>query len=400
MSESLVTASPSAFGLPHAGNRHVAVRLLYGILNRFLLLPLGVAIALIWANTTPESYLRFAQAWAFAANEIGMVFFLALVTQEVFEAVMPGGALHYWRHWALAVVAAFGGLAGAALTFLAYVNFTHETVLTPGWSIASAVDVAAGYYILRLIYPRRAGVLPLLLLIALITDAMVIAVVGLRAEGVSVQPIGAAFVLAAIGGAAWLRRRKVQAFWPYLAGCGLLSWTGLQSMGFHPALALVPIVPLMPHRPRPIDVFADRPEAHDNVRESEHVWNGVAQVALFMFGLVNGGVMLKHYDTGTWAVLAAALVGRPLGILVVTMLAVAAGLHLPRRMTWRDVAVIALATSSGFTFALFMSAAVLPLGAVSAEITLGALATAAGAVIAVAAARILGAGRFHSKRTD
>ena len=398
MSEPLITTSSSAFTL-HLGDRHPAVRLLHGVLNRFLLLPLGVAIAIVWANTTPESYFRFAQAWSFAANEIGMVFFLALVTQEVFEAVMPGGALHTWRHWALALVGAIGGLAGAAITFLAYVNLTHETVLTPGWSIAAAVDVAAGYYVLRLIYPHRTGVLPLLLLVALITDAIVIAVVGLQAEEISLHPAGAAFVSAAIAAAAWLRHRKVRAFWPYLAGCGLLSWTGLQVMGFHPALALVPIVPLLPHRPRSIDVFADRPAHHDPVRESEHVWNGVAQVALFLFGLVNGGVMLKHYDTGTWAVLAAALVGRPLGIMALTTLAVMAGLHLPRRMTWRDVAVVALATSSGFSFALFMSAAVLPLGAVSAEITLGALTTAVGAVIATGAAWMLGAGRFQSKET-
>ena len=39
-------------------------------------------------------------------------------------------------------------------------------------------------------------------------------------------------------------------------------------------------------------------------------------------------------------------------------LGVAAGLHLPRRMTWPDIAVIALATTSGFTFALFLGAAV------------------------------------------
>jgi NhaA family Na+:H+ antiporter len=239
----------------------------------------------------------------------------------------------------------------------------------------------------------------LLLLIALITDAIVIAVVGLQAENVAIHPAGITLVLAAIAGAAWLRRRNVRRFWPYLAGCGLLSWIGLETMGVHPALALIPIVPLMPHRPRRIDMFADHPEQHDPIRESEHAWNALAQVALFLFGLVNGGVILKHYDTGTWAVLTAALVGRPVGILTVTMLAVLAGLHLPRRMTWRDVAVIAFASSSGFTFALFMAAAVLPLGAVSAEITLGALSTVVGAGLAVAIAAVLGVGRFHEKRT-
>ena len=66
------------------------------------------------------------------------------------------------------------------------------------------------------------------------------------------------------------------------------------------------IVPLLPHNRRPDDVFADRPDEHP-VHQAEHEWNGVAQIALFMFGLINAGVILKHIDTGTWAVLVAAL---------------------------------------------------------------------------------------------
>ena len=126
----------------------------------------------------------------------------------------------------------------------------------------------------------------------------------------------------------------------------------------------------------------------------EHEWNGIAQVALFLFGLVNAGVILKAYDTGTWTVIVAALVGRPLGIMAFIGLAVVAGLHLPRRMHWGELTVIALASSSGFTFALFMAAAVLPIGAVAGQITLGALSTVAGAAVTIVAAWLLGAGRF------
>jgi hypothetical protein len=68
--------------------------------DRFLLLPLGALIALIWANTAAESYFIFAHRLSFAVNEIGMAFFFALMAQEVAEAVMPGGALHTWRRWA------------------------------------------------------------------------------------------------------------------------------------------------------------------------------------------------------------------------------------------------------------------------------------------------------------
>jgi len=43
------------------------------------------------------------------------------------------------------------------------------------------------------------------------------------------------------------------------------------------------------------------------------------------FGLVNAGVLLRGFGTGTWAVLTASLVGRPVGILVAVGIAVAAG---------------------------------------------------------------------------
>ena len=66
------------------------------VMDRFLLLPLGAAIAIVWANTASESYFRFAHALAFPVNEIGMALFLGLIAQETFEAIMPGGALHTW----------------------------------------------------------------------------------------------------------------------------------------------------------------------------------------------------------------------------------------------------------------------------------------------------------------
>jgi Na+/H+ antiporter NhaA len=92
--------------------------------------------------------------------------------------------------------------------------------------------------------------------------------------------------------------------------------------------------------------------------------------------------------------MAAALIGRPLGILGGTALGLALGLRLPPSLKWRDLIVIALATSSGFTFALFAAASLLPPGAVLTQIKLGALATAAGALVTYIAARLLRVGRF------
>src|SRR4029077_19284824 len=109
---------------------------------------------------------------------------------------------------------------------------------------------------------------------------------------------------------------------------------------------------------------------------------------------VNAGVLLRGFGTGTWAVLTASLVGRPVGILVAVGLAVAAGLHVPRDIGWRQLIVIALAASPSLGFGLFFAAAVFPDGPLLIETKMGAISTAAGVLLALSAARLLRVGRF------
>ena len=374
-----------------AGRRIRTARLVRFALDRFLLLPVGAAAAIVWANTAPESYFRFAHALAFPVNEIGMALFLALIAQEILEAVMPGGALHTWRRWGLPIAGAAGGALGAALVYLIYVRLSYEAVLAPAWPVVIAIDIAAAYYVLRLIVPRSAS-LPFLLILAAVTDAAALFVVALGPP-LAVRAGGLPIILAAMAAAVLLRRLEVRTFWPYLLIGGALSWWGFYLAGIHPALALVPIVPFLPREPRKLDIFVEPPD-RDAVRHAEHEWNVVVQVVLFFFGLVNAGVMLRGYDTGTWAVVAAALVGRPVGVLAGVGIGRLAGLELSRRITWRTLLVLALAASSGFTFALLFAATMLPVGAVLAQIKIGALLTVAGALAAFGAARLLRVGRF------
>lgn len=387
--------------LPHLAAHHhetnPLLRLFRAALNRFLLLPLGALIALVWANSEPESYFRFAHALAFPVNEIAMAFFLALIAQELYEALMRGGALHAWQHRALPMIAALGGLIGAVATFQIYVGVAHQQMLAAAWPVVAAVDIGAGYYLLRLIYARRSAPVAFLLLLTVATNVIAMTVVLVRDPGFELHEMGLGVLLIALASAAALRRRGIKVFWPYWLVSGSLSWLALYWMGIHPALALLPIVPLLPHDRRQGDVFADRPD-DDPVHQGEHEWHGVAQLALFLFGLVNAGVILRHFDTGTWAVLVAALVGRPVGVIAAVALGVAAGVKLPRRMTWYDVTVIALATTSGFTFALFLGTVALPIGAVADQVKLGVLLTAVGAVITIWVAWMCTVGRFTPAR--
>ena len=380
----------------HHGDAGFAARAFQFVLNRFLLLPLGAVMALAWANSEPESYFRFAHALAFPVNEIAMAFFLALIAQELFEALMRGGALHAWQHRALPMLAAAGGLIGSVAVFQIYIGFAHQQMLGAAWPVVAAIDMAAGYYVLRLIYPRRNAAVSFLLLLAGVTNVIATTVVTIQAPDFELHGSGLLVLVIALAAAAALRRRRVKTFWPYWLFSGTLSWVAMYWMGVHPALALIPIVPLLPHDPRPNEVFADRPD-DDPVHHAEHEWNGVAQLALFLFGLVNAGVILRQFDAGTWAVLVAALAGRPLGIIAAVALGVAMGLRLPRRMTWSDVTVVAVATTSGFTFALFLGTAALPIGAVMDQVKLGALLTAAGAAITVWVAWMCTVGRFRPR---
>ena len=384
------------FARPHVTvrrHRRSAVARLFAIVTgRFLALPLGVSIALVWANTAPEPYFTFAQRMAFGVNEVGMALFVGLIMQEIVEATMPHGALHSWRRWTLPVVAAAGGIAGSAGVYLAYVHGHYETLLAPAWPIACAIDIAAAYYVLKTILPRS-GALPFVLLLAIVTDLLGMLIVVARHPTLEVYGGGAALMLIALGTAGALRALKIRAFWPYLAVCGTLSWLAFHREGLHPAFALVPIVPFLPHESRRLDLLDDPPD-DDAVHHFEHEWNEAVQIVLFLFGLINGGVMLRGYDTGTWALLLAALVGRPLGILAAVGLAVAAGWHLPRRLGWRQLVVASLAASSGFTFALFFATGILATGPVLSQLTIGALGTAAGAVLACVVARLGRVGRF------
>jgi Na+:H+ antiporter, NhaA family len=377
-----------------AGGRWSLGRAFHFTMEHFLLLPIGGLIALVWANVGPEGYFTFAHRLAFAVNEVGMAVFFALITQEIIEAIIPGGALHTWRRWMLPLVAAAGGSLGSAVVYLAYVEWKYEPVLSQGWLVACAYDLAFGYFVVRSIFRRHAAV-AFFLVMAIFTSAVGIVALAIQYQTVEIHSRGTMLMLAALGLAALLRRQKVGSFWPYVVLCGPLSWWALFLNGLHPALALVPIVPFLPHAARRLELFTDAPHGvHDSRSHVEHVWNYPVQAILFLFGLVNAGVLIQEYGTGTWAFLAAALLGRPLGVLAAVGAAVLLGFHLPARLRWPGLVVVALTASSGFTFALFAATVVYPAGPILGELKIGAVLSGVGVVLAFAAARLLRVGRF------
>jgi NhaA family Na+:H+ antiporter len=383
-------AHPSA-ALP----RRPAVRRVSGLVFDYLLaLPAGCAAALCWANTFADSYYRFAVRSTFLVNEVGLVFFFALITKEVVEATLPGGALHPWRRAALPVVAAVGGVGVSIACYLTFVQSAGEPMLKGGWMAACAIDIPSTYIIARWIFGRHPAI-PFLLVLAISADAIGVACVTVLQPLGDVHPtMGVPLMVAAVGSAAALRHRGVKTFWLYLLGPGLLSWWGLFLGGVHPALALVPIVPFFPHGKRDVGLLVEAPaQAHDTLTLFERWWRLPVEVVLFLFGLVNAGVPIHGLEAGMWAIPIAAL-GRPIGIVAAVWVAVAAGLRLPERVGWSELLVVGGTASVGLVFALFFATAVMPLGPVLLEMKMGALVTVAGGGLAFAVARWLRVGRF------
>lgn len=372
------------------------MRLLEFAVDHSLVLPVGAIVALVWANTRPETYQRFSHALLFAVNDVAMVFFFALATKEVVEATAPGGALHTWRRAALPVVAATGGMIGPALIYLLAVHFWGRPVLTRGWAIPCATDIAFSYLVARGIF-RRHPAIPFLLLLAIADDALGLIILAVFYPIGELHLFQASLLMAAALSVSYvIRQRKARSFWPYIVAGGSFSWAALYVGGLHPALALVPIVPFLPHAARDPGLFIEAPPtAHDTLSEFERSWKYPVQVVLFFFGLVNAGVPLQQVGVGTWAVLIAILAGKPIGIIASVVAAVLAGLRLPARLSWADLVVVGFAAAIGFTVALFFATAAFPVGPLLDETKMGALLSVGGSIVAFAAAALLRVGRFE-----
>ena len=195
---------------------------------------------------------------------------------------------------------------------------------------------------------------------------------------------------AALLGALWLRRRRVHSFWPYVIGPGALSWAALHYGGFHPALALVPIVPFMPHSARDVGLF-DRREADqiDTLNQFEHWWAVPVQFVLLLFGFATAGVPFEQIGPGTYFVLAGLLFGKPIGILLFSGAARLAGARLPARAPSGRLDCGRHHCGDRFTVSLFFATAAFPAGAELAETKMGALLSFGAAPLALVASRLL-----------
>lgn len=409
------------------------------VTNYSLLLIGGAFLALIWANTHPESYRAVVDypliehffmghphaeggattrtlTFHFLVNDVLMAFFFAIAAKEVWEAViLESGSLRGSR--ALTpLIATAGGMAGPVVVYLslaALLGVFGE--VSRGWAIPTATDIAFSYLIGRMVFGAGHPAIRFLLLLAIADDAGGLIILAVFYPTAELAP---AWLLLSLGAAVavfvlanWLPRRldrgnqlrpsstwvrKHLSFWPYLiAGC--LSWFAFQEAGIHPALGLLPIVPTIPHADRAFGIFSEA-EVHltDLLNWIEHHLKYPVQIVLFFFGLLNAGVEFSAIGEATWLVFLGLVIGKPVGIFLFGWFAAnILRLGLPDGMDTRDLVVVGCVAAIGFTVALFVASVAFPAGAVQDAAKMGALFSFGASAISLAAGLALRVRKVH-----
>jgi Na+:H+ antiporter, NhaA family len=381
----------------------------------------GALAALIWANTHVDSYQHFVEfdlqrlfvekpvdapggdeahggehklTIHFLINDVFMALFFAIAAKEVWESLLPGGALSNFRKAATPLMATAGGIAGPALVYLAGAYaFGEAQQLGRGWAIPCATDIAFSYLVARLVFGSGHPAIAFLLLLAIADDAAGLLILAVFYPSKPIEPGWLLLTVGAMLTAIVLRRRRLQSFWWYLLIPGVLSWFSFHKAGIHPALGLVPIIPCFPHAHSDLGIFArEELSRHDTLNAFEHWWNNPVELILGLFGLVNAGVVLSSVGTGTWLVLLGLLIGKPVGITLFTWFAEKVlRLEIPTGMNYRHIVSLGLVAGIGFTVALFVAtAAFRSPGPVQDSVKMGALLSFLVAPIAFVGARLLG----------
>lgn len=361
---------------------------------------LGVVTAVVWANLDPAGYAAFDYnhffgplSFHFVTNELFMVFFFGIAAVEITQSCLPGGDLNPPRKAVNPLLATLGGVLGpVAVYFLLNALFGAPTFAN-GWGIPTATDIALAWLAARLVFGDGHPAISFLLLLAIVDDAIGLAIIAIFYPDPSVpaEPFWLLLTVAGMGVAWVLRCAKAKSYWPYLLLGGVPSWFGLHEAHLHPALALVFIVPFLPHPPRETKhMFEEDPRDRSTLSRFEHDWKIIVDFGLFMFGLANAGVPFSGIGTATWLVFLSLLAGKALGIFSFGILGKKLGFPLPDGMKKRDLIVAGVIAGIGFTVALFVAGEAFTDTHIQGAAKMGAMLSIAAFPMAVFLARFVG----------
>jgi NhaA family Na+:H+ antiporter len=324
-----------------------------------------------------------------------MTIFFFVIGLEVKREVVSG-QLRELRAASLPIAAALGGMLAPAAVYLA-LQWGEPTVA--GWGIPMATDIAFVVGCLAVLGSRvPPGLRVLLVSLAIADDIGAILVIAIGYSKTIHLPwlaLGGVGMLA-VWALAQLGVRSIPMY--VIAGFGV--WLGFHESGVHATLAGVILGLMTPHRswvggdalresiaragaflhgeredPQRLAVLGELKlaarEATSPLERLEHAlhpWQSFAIVPLF--ALANAGVAVKleaFADPVALAVAAGLVVGKPVGILAASWLAVRAGMaRLPPDLSWPMVAGGGCLAGIGFTMSIFIASLALEDSALAA----------------------------------
>ena len=252
----------------------------------------------------------------------------------------------------LPLAGALGGVAVPAAIYLYFNGATADAVA--GWAIPTATDIAFALGVLTILGSRVPVVLKVFLMtLAILDDLMAIIIIALfYTSNLSMMSLllGGLFVTIMVV----CNRIGIKNLGIYVL-LGIAMWVCVLKSGVHATLAgvitalLIPAVGKTPNAPSP----------SDEVLHSVHPWVTLAIVPLFAF--VNGGISFEGLNVTRilepipLGIALGLLVGKPVGVMLCTWLAIKAKLCQPLAgVTWTQMLGVACLCGIGFTMSLFI----------------------------------------------
>lgn len=282
-------------------------------------------------------------------NDGLMAVFFLLVGLEIKRELVEG-ELSSIKKASLPILAAFGGAIVPALIFL---FFNHNTASAEGWGIPMATDIAFALAIIALLNKRVPASLKIFLAaLAIVDDLIAILVIAIfYSEQLHLMNLVYAGGLLAILVA--FNRAGVKNLACYLIP-GLFIWYFVHHSGIHATIAGVLVAFTLP---------TNTGSNTSPLEKLEHILlKPVNFFIMPLFALANTNITIESSmfsglgSSLSLGIMAGLLVGKPLGILLSSWLAVKTGIaKLPEAAGWKHITGIGIVGGIGFTMSIFIA---------------------------------------------
>lgn len=350
-----------------AGGRRNFVDSLRAEMTGGVLLLIGAAIAIVWANSPwhgayetlreihvgPAALHLDLSLHAWAADGLLAIFFF-IVGVELKREIITG-ELRKIHTAIVPVAAAVGGVAVPGIIF-ATVNSTMADGVPGAWPVPTATDIAFAVAVLGIVGRGLPIALRAFLLTLAVVDDLIgiILIAVLFTSEISFAFLAASLLAALVFG--MLLRRRITTWW-ILIPLGVLTWALMHASGIHATIAGVLLGMTVP-------AIADRGEHHSLAERFEHLVRPLsAGFAVPVFALMSAGVRIDGSfvseavgDPVAVGIFFALVVGKPIGIVTATwLISRFERVKLAPGLGWGDIVGIGTLAGIGFTVALLMA---------------------------------------------